>query len=194
MGFIIKKRRPMDKTGIRSGRGCIYHHKFYVFVFFCMLTLYFLFFFYRYFFFTNCFCFFVFENFCFSCVSLSVWHKPISIIALLLIILSFLEKYGLMQSQQCVSLCHVCISAYQSTFLHVLSSFKMFRDISRFFEIFWDFLSDLGCSGKSFPLTSICSIEIFQDISRYFEIVWDISINFEFFWDFLGLWFIFFLY
>ena len=172
----------MDKTGIRSDRGCMYHQKFYIFVFFCMLTFYSLTFFHIYLLFYKWFlffffCFIFFENFCFSCVSYGVWHKTSSIIALL-IILSFLEKYGLMQSQQCVSLCHVCISAYQSTFLHVLSSFKMFRDISRFFEIFWDFLSDLGCSGKSFPLTSICSIEIFQDISRFFDF-------FEIFRDFL---------
>ena len=64
-----------------------------------------------------------------------------------------------MQSQQCVSLCHVCISAYQSTFFNVFSCFEIFRDISRFFKIF-------------------------RNIWRYFEIFWDISRFFEIFYFF----------
>ena len=32
----------MDKTGIGADRGCMYHQKFDVFVFFCILTRYFL--------------------------------------------------------------------------------------------------------------------------------------------------------
>ena len=81
-----------------------------------------------------------------------------------------------------LSCVHISIS------MHIFACFLMFRDFSRYFEIFWDFLSDLGCSSKSFPLTSIFAasrfFEIFRDFSRYFEFFWDISIFFEIFWDF----------
>ena len=135
-GLSSKQRRPMDKTGIRSDRGGMYHQKFYVFVFLLHVDILFS---HMFHFFTICFCFcfkmrvFFFENLCFSSVSFGAWHKTSSIIALL-ITLSFLEKYGVMQTQQCVSLCHVCISAYQSTFLRVFSCFEIFRNILRFFE------------------------------------------------------------
>ena len=136
----------MDKRGIRPDRGCMYRQKFYVFVFFAcwhFLFSYMCSFIYLLFFFTNCFflvfcfniCFVYSRIFVFRVFFFGGWHKTSSISALLIIV-SFLKKYGLMQSQQCVSLCHVCISAYQSTFLHVFSCFEIFRDTSRFFEMF----------------------------------------------------------
>ena len=86
-----------------------------------------------------------------------------------------------------LSIVHISISK------HIFACFLLFRDFSRYFEIFrdvWDFLSDLGCSSKSFPLTSIFSIEIFRDFSKYFEIFRDFSNFFEIFWDFGSFFFV----
>ena len=68
------QRRCVDKTGIRSDRGCMYHQKFYVFVFFCMLAFYFLIFFISTYSLpiVSVFLFHFFGSFSFSCVSFGV--------------------------------------------------------------------------------------------------------------------------
>ena len=78
-----------------------------------------------------------------------------------------------MQSQQCVSLCHVCISASQCTFLHVFSCFEIFRDISRYLEIFWAIWVAQVRISLQLPFAASRFFKIYWDILRYFEIFWD---------------------